>query len=127
MQKTKILGLALAGILWVTGMTPITAYGKVESTESVTVSEKNQGRDKRNNGFKERMKEAVKAWDSLDDSQRAQIYALLDEEMKLEQQLMDKLVELKVIQSEDGELIKAYMLDKYNKVKEEGKFPLFKQ
>ncbi len=124
MYKNKLCTLAIIGMLGIMSTTPTYAYA--QNINTVSVSENKQGNDKKA-PYKDKMKQARDKWNTLNENQKGEIYTLLEEEIKLEQQLLDKLVELGVMEKDDVTLFKIFMIEKYNKVKKSGEFPLYNQ
>ena len=124
MYKNKICTLAIIGMLGFMSISPMNAYAQEKNT--ISVSEKNQGNGKKA-PYRNKMKEAKEKWDSLNGTQKGEIYSILEEGIKTEEQLLDKLVELGVLEKDDATLFKIYMIEKYNKVKKSGEFPLYNQ
>lgn len=120
----KLCTLAIIGMLGFMTITPMNAYA--QENNFISVSEKNKGNSKKA-PYKNKMKEAKDKWDSLNSTQKGEIYTLLEEAIKVEERLLDKFVELGVLEKEDATLFKIYMIEKYNKVKKSGEFPLYNQ
>ncbi|MGB8450940.1 MAG: DUF2680 domain-containing protein [Anaerocolumna sp.] len=127
MDKGKLCGLGIAGMIGFLSLSPITTFAAETNTESVTQSENNKTLQDNNSVFKEKMKKASEKWKTLTSKQKEEVYSILEEEMKTENKLMDKLVEFEVLEKEDAELIKARMLNRFNKTKESGEFPFIRQ
>ncbi len=124
MLKAKLCSLAIACLIGCTSMSPISVLASETNSESVTLSEKNKDQKDKKSAFDDALKKASDKWDSLTEKQKAEVYALLENEMKAEIKLMDKLVELGVIEKEDANSIKVRMQDKLNELKKSGGFPL---
>lgn len=122
MLKAKLSSFAIACILGIMSIAPVYAYAAETDTKSITLSEKNQ-KDKKA-AFEEAMKKATEKWNTLTASQKADVYALIENEMKAEIKLMDKFVELGIISKEDATALKARMMERFSKLKESGEFPL---
>ncbi len=127
MDKRKLCGFAIAGMIGFLSISPITTFAAETNTESVTQSEMNKDQKDEKAAFKEKMKKASDKWKTLTSKQKEEVYALIENEMEVENKLMDKLVEFDVLEKEDAELIKTHMLDGFNKMKESGEFPFIRQ
>lgn len=127
MYKAKLCIFAIVCMVGFAGISPITAFAAETKPESVTPSEKNKDQKDKRAAFEEKMKKASEKWKTLTTKQKDEVYVLLDDKMKTENKIMDKLVELGVIAKEDATVIKANMLDRYNKLKASGEFPLMGQ
>jgi len=127
MHKVKLFGFAIVCMVGFMGISPITAIAAETNTESVTLSDANKSQKDRKAAFEEKMKKASEKWKTLTAKQKQEIYALLESNMQVEVKLMDKLVEFGVLEKEDVVNFKTHMLDKFNKLKESGEFPLIRQ
>lgn len=124
MNKTKFCSFALACIIGCTSISPLYAYAAETNTESVTLSESSKSQKDRHAAFDAAMKKATEKWNTLSEIQKAEIYALIEDEMKSEIRLMDKLVELDIISKSDGSAFNARLLERFKKMKDSGEFPL---
>lgn len=127
MNKIKLCGLALAGIISLTGLGTITANAAEANTESTALSEGNKDKNSKNAAFDEKIKKAESAWQALTSEQKEDIYMLLETEMNDEAKLLDKMVELKVLDKADADKFKAFKTQKLKKLRENGEFPLMKK
>lgn len=124
MLKAKIGSLAIACMLFCGSIGPVCAFAAETNTESITLSENTQNQQDKNAAFDAAMKKATDKWNSLSASQKAEVYALIENEMKAEIKLMDKFVELGIISKEDTTALKARMMDRFSRMKSSGEFPL---
>ena len=122
MDKGKICGFIIAGMIGFLSISPVTTFAAELNTESVTQAE-NQLYEDTQAAVKEKMKKASEKWNTLNDKQKEEVYLLLKQELNAQSQLMDKLAELGVLDKEDTEKMKSHLLDRYNKLKESGEFP----
>jgi ribosomal protein S20 len=127
MYKAKLCSFAIACIIGCTSLSPIYAYASETKTESVTLSEKDKDQKDKKAAFEEAMKKATEKWNALNDKQKAEVYTLIENDMKSEIKLMDKLVEFGIINKNDGSAFKARLMEKFKKIKESGEFPLTRQ
>ncbi|MDD3173794.1 MAG: DUF2680 domain-containing protein [Herbinix sp.] len=129
MLKAKLRGFAIASMVGCLSLTPAYAFAAETNTESVTLSEmdKNQNQNDKKAAFDEAMKKATEKWNALTDKQKAEVYSLIENEIKSEIKLMDKLVEFEIINKEDASSYKARMLERFKQLKDSGGFPLTKQ
>lgn len=127
MNRIKLCGLALAGMIALTGLGTITANAAETNTESATLSEGNKGKNSKDAAFDQKIKKAESAWQSLTPEQKEEVYKLLETEMDDEAKLLDKMVELKVLDKEDAARFKAFKTQKLEKLRENGEFPLMKK
>jgi polyhydroxyalkanoate synthesis regulator phasin len=127
MYKAKICSFALACMIGLGSLSPMYAYASETNTESVTLSENDKSQKDKKAAFDEAMKKATDTWNKLTDKQKAEVYSLIENEMKSEIKLMDKLVELGMINKEDAMTFKARMMERFKKLKESGEFPLTRQ
>jgi len=130
MLKTKLCGFAIAFMVGFLGFSPIAAAAAETNSESVTLSEKkNDQKDQKDKraAFEEKMKQAREKWNTLTAKQKNEVYTLLENEMMIEKQVLDKLVEFGVMDKNDANNLVNRMTQNYNKAKESGEFPFFKQ
>lgn len=127
MYKAKLSGFAIACMMGLIGISPNATLAAETNTESVTLSEKSKNHNEKKAAFEEKMKKANENWKALTPKQKEEVYSLLENEMLDETKLMDKLVEFGVIAKEDVEIMKAHMLERFNKIKESGEFPLLRR
>ncbi len=125
MSKSKLCGFAFACVLGIFAMNPIPAAAE-DNSESLTLSQKNKDQQDQRAAFEDAVKNAIEKWGTLNDKQKAEVYTLLENEMKAEYSLLDKLVELGVFNKEDATFIKERMQEKLNSIKKSGDFPLAK-
>jgi ribosomal protein S20 len=125
MLKAKLFAVAcLVGLI---GLCPRTAIAADTDTGSKTISEKDSGQKDRRSSFEEKMQKAAESWNALTKKQKDEIYNLLENSLKSEIKVMDKLVEYGVIGKEDAAAIKANMTDNLKSMKESGEFPFYRQ
>jgi uncharacterized protein YlxW (UPF0749 family) len=127
MDKRKLCGLVIAGMIGILSISPVTTFAAETNTESVTQTDTNKVRQDRKTVFREKMNKASEKWNSLTSQQKQEVYSLMEQDMELENQLMDKLAELQIIEKQDAEMIKSHMKNRYDKVKESGEFPFMRQ
>jgi len=124
MLRTKLYGLTIACTIGCVGLNPVDVSAAETNTATVTLSENNQGQNDKRAAFEEAIKKANEKWNTLSVKQKGEVYALLEDEMKAEMKLMNKLVELGVIEKDDASFIKARMQEKLDEIKKNGEFPL---
>lgn len=127
MYKAKLCSFAIACMIGSVSINPIATFAAETNTESVTRSETNTNQNDKKAAFEKKIKEANDKWMTLTEKQKEEVYVLIQNEMQIQNTLLDKLVELGVMQKEDAVNMKALMLENFNKVKESGAFPLFQQ
>ena len=126
MDKGKICSLAIVGMIGFLSISPITTFAAETNTESVTRSD-NLNKNKDRKAVEEKLKQASEKWNTLSTKQKEEVYSLLEEEMKVEGRLMDKLAELGILEQDDPEAMKSRMQERYNKIKDSGDFPFIRQ
>ncbi|SHO48716.1 hypothetical protein [Anaerocolumna xylanovorans] len=127
MNKIKLCGLALTGLLYAAGLGTITANAAETNTGSATLSEVNKDKNSKDAAFDQKIKKAETAWQSLTKQQKEDIYALLEAEMDDEAKLLDKMAEYKVLDKTDADRFKAFKVQKLKNLRESGEFPLMKK
>lgn len=125
MNKSKFFGFAIACIIGLLGISPIVTYAADTKSESFKLSDK--GNHDKRAAFDEKMKKANESWKTLTTKQKQEIYELLEHELESKIKIMDKLVKFGVMEKADAVKIKNHMLEGYNKAKNSGEFPLFRQ
>jgi ribosomal protein S20 len=126
MLKAKFCSFAVACSIGLVCLNPLNAYAAETNTESVTLSEKDKDQKDRNTAYEDAIKAAEK-WETLTAKQKAEVYTLLENDMKAEFKLMDKLVEFGMINKDDADAHKIRMMERLNKLKASGEFPLYRQ
>ena len=124
MLKSKLCGLAIAFTIGCLSYSPMAVLAADTNSESITLSENSQNQQNERASFDDMLKEASEKWDTLTDKQKAQVYSLLEKEMKAEIKMMDKLADLGVIKKEDAALLKTLMEEKLAEIRKNGEFPL---
>ena len=127
MYKAKLCGFAIASMIGFASMSPINAFAAETNKESVTLSETSSDQKELKASFENKMEKANEKWNSLTAEQKNEIYSMLESEMQIEMNLMDKLVEFGVMEKQDAIILRTYMMDKFNRLKESGDFPLYRQ
>lgn len=127
MYKAKLCGFAIACVIGLAGLAPITAFAAEVDTESVTLSEKNNDKKDKKTAYSDAIREAKEKWNTLTIQQKNEIYKLLEDEMKAQIALMDKLVEFGIMKKDDADKFKIHMARKLEEVKASGEFPLIRQ
>ncbi|HHV10650.1 MAG TPA: DUF2680 domain-containing protein [Clostridiales bacterium] len=122
MIRSKLCGVAMASMIGCFSMSPISVVAAETNMETVTLSESN--RENNQTSFDQIMKDASEKWNSLNDRQKAEVYSLMEKEMKTEVKLMDKLVDLGIMNKEDASMLKARMQERFDELKKNGEFPL---
>ena len=125
MSKSKLCGIVFACVFGIFAMNPMPAAAE-DNSESLTLSQKNKDQQDQRAAFEDAVKNAIEKWGTLNDKQKAEVYTLLENEMKAEYSLLDKLVELGVFAKDDATFIKERMQEKLNSIKKSGDFPLAK-
>jgi hypothetical protein len=126
MNKAKLCGFAIISMLGFAGLSPIAANAAETNSESETITEVNKDQNNqkdRKGAFKEKMKKATEKWNTLTSKQKDEVYAIMEDEMAVENKLMEKLVELGVFEKEDAASLKAFMEERYKNIKDSGVFP----
>ncbi|WP_312368664.1 hypothetical protein [Lachnoclostridium sp.] len=129
MNKAKLSSFAIAGAIGLASLSPITTVAAETKMESTTQTEiKTDCKDCKDKKaeYDKKMKAAREKWNSLSQTQKDEVYALLENNMKENNKVLDKLVELKVLEQSDVDIIKANQATKYQKMKERGEFPLLR-
>ncbi|MDF2537211.1 MAG: hypothetical protein K0S76_232 [Herbinix sp.] len=126
MYQAKLCFFAIACMAGLVGFSPVVTLAAETDTESVTLSEKDRDQKDNKSAYKKKMKEANQKWDTLSSKQKEEVYALIENKMKAEINIMDKLVDYGVMTKEDADAIKNHMTAKFKKIKDNGEFPLMR-
>lgn len=126
MYKAKLCSFAVACSIGLVFLSPVSTYAAETNTESVTLSEKDKDQKDKNTAYENALKAAEK-WNTLTVKQKAEVYALLEDDMKSEIKLINKLVELGLMNKDDADARKIHMMERLKKLKESGEFPLYRQ
>jgi hypothetical protein len=115
--------IALIGMLGSFVIHPTTSF--IDNTSHSSIVQSNKAEKEKDQKFQlqEKMKLAKEKWNKLTKQQKQEVYVLLENELKAENALTDKLVELSVISSEDAKFIKDKRITEFNQIKEKGEFP----
>ncbi|MDF2609893.1 MAG: hypothetical protein K0R92_1367 [Lachnospiraceae bacterium] len=127
MNKSKLYCFAIAGMLSFVGIQPITTLAKGTDTVIITQSDKTNNQQDKKAALKQKMEQANEKWNSLSADEKEEIYSLIESKLEAEDKVIDKLVELGVIQNEDAANFKTHLQNRFNKLKESGEFPLLRQ
>lgn len=127
MNKSKLCCFAIAGMLGIAGLSPVTTLAAETTMKTTALSESKDCKEERKAEFEEKMKTAKEKWNQLTQKQKDEIYTLVEDKMKVESNLMDKLVEFGVIEKTDAANIQKYKEKKFNQLKESGEFPIFRK
>lgn len=96
MNKAKLSSFAIAGVIGLASLNPITTLAAKTKTESTTQTEINtdgsETKDKKAE-FDKKMKAARERWNSLSQTQKDEVYTLLENEINEHNKLLDRLVE----------------------------------
>jgi hypothetical protein len=123
MLKVKLCSFAIACMVGIFGFSPVATLAAQTDPESVTLTEADKTQKDKRAAFEEKMKKASEKWNSLTAKQKDEVYAMIESNMKSESKLMDKLVELGVMDKKDAEILKTNMTEKFNEMKQSGDFP----
>jgi hypothetical protein len=126
MKKGKLCSLAIASMIGIVSMSPITTFAAETNSKSETLSEMNRNQEKKA-AFEKKMQKAREQWNKLTKEQKNEVYSIIENEMKVENELMDKLVEFGVMDKDDVALLKARMSEAFNAMKENDEFPFSRQ
>ncbi len=126
MLKLKLFGFAIAGMIGCMSLLPVNALASETNSETVTLSENNKDQKDKKPAFEDTLQKAIDKWATLTDKQKAEVYALLEKEMKAEFKLLNKLVDFGVLEKSDAKAICSRMQEKLDELRKSGEFPLAK-
>jgi len=126
MYKAKLLVFAALCMFGLGSINPDSALAA--DTQNQTVKDYNKsGKDNKRTSFDEIMKEANDKWNALNSKQKEEVYSLVEKELEIEMQLLDKLVDLGVMRKNDVALIKHNMQMRLDNLRSSGQFPFVRQ
>lgn len=108
------------------GIHPVAAMASQAPEQTEQLPEKNKDRKANRALFEEKMNNAIKKWDTLTIDQKNEVYALVENEMTAQDKILDKLTDLGVMAKEDAVMIKTERMNRLNKIRESGEFPLMR-
>lgn len=117
-QKLCLVALMLAFGLAIVQPTAVFATN--------TQTEKADPSTSRNNDSAERFNEAMDKWNKLSDSQKQEVYSILENKHKADIAILDKLVELGIIEKADADAMKSGLDIMYKQMTEQGEFPIMR-
>ena len=127
MVKAKLCTFAVACMIGFIGLCPGAVYAADTDSGAAALSEKDNEQKDRRSTFEEKMQKAADNWNTLTNKQKNEIYSLLENSLKSENKVMDKLVEYGVLEKEDAAAIKTNMANSLNSMRESGDFPFYRQ
>lgn len=127
MLKARLFGVAFACAIAIIGASPVTAFAAETDTQTVTLSEKDKDHKGNRALFEEKVNKAIQKWDTLTTAQKDEVYALLEDELKIQSKVLNKLAALGVIDKKDAAMIISERTERMNKMRQSGEFPLIKQ
>lgn len=127
MYKAKLLCFAVICMLGLGSINPSSVMAadtqqKAGSGQEITKSKKDNRAS-----FDEIMKNANDKWNRLSNEQKEEIYALVEKELRVEMELLDKMVDLGVMENNDVALIKNNMQMRLDNLRTSGQFPFVRQ
>jgi uncharacterized protein YwqG len=127
MLKTRLFGIAVACAIAMFGLSPATSFAAETDTQTMTLSEKEDNHKGNRALFEEKVNKAIQKWDSLTAAQKDEVYTLLEDELKLQGKILNKLTTLGVIDKKDADMILSERTERMNKMRQSGGFPFYKQ
>ncbi|MGF7145802.1 23S rRNA G2069 N7-methylase RlmK/C1962 C5-methylase RlmI [Anaerotaenia torta] len=126
MYKTRLFVLAAVVMAAMPGIHPVAAMASQAPEQTEQLPEKNKDRKANRALFEEKMNNAIKKWDTLTIDQKNEVYALVENEMTAQDKILDKLTDLGVMAKEDAVMIKTERMNRLNRIRESGEFPLMR-
>ncbi len=129
MFKTRLFGFAIVCAMAIAGVSPATAFAAATDTDTQTVTQSDKDQEHKGGKralFEERVNKAIQKWDTLTADQKNEVYALLEEEMKAQNKVMDKLVQLGVMDKAEAAKLQSKRAEHFEKLKKSGEFPLMR-
>lgn len=123
MTKAKLCSFAMISAIGIASLGSITTVAAQTNTDSVTLTENKKDHKDKKAVFEKKMKAAEEKWNTLTQGQKDEVYTLLMTELDNESKVLDKLAELGVLEKSDVDILKAFKIEMYNRLKESGEFP----
>lgn len=127
MYKAKLLCFAVICMLGLGSINPGSVLAADTQKKAGSGQEISNNRKDNRTSFDEIMKNANAKWNSLSNEQKNEIYDLVEKELRVEMQLLDKMVELGVMEKNDVALIKNNMQMRLDNLRTSGQFPFVRQ
>lgn len=126
-MKSKLCSLVIATAIGSIAFVPTKVFAKDTIGTSVIVSENmNQKKDTKTS-FDEKIRKANDVWKSLTNEQRNEIFSMLEEEVNIELNVLNKLVEYGILDKVDGDILSKHLLERFETIKNSEDFPLFRK
>lgn len=120
-KKYKKCVLALASVM-VIGSVGFTGQAEAAAPETASSSQNEEPEEAHRDG-----RRLMERWQSLKAEEKAQVYTLFEQRIKDDNAVLDKLVELGIMESDQADRIKQHRLERFEKQKENGEFPTMHQ
>lgn len=120
MKYQKLVVAAMAALMLTVSSTSVVLASDTTQTEK----DKKGPTEEEKQQWKERMNQAISKWESLSEEQKQEVYQLYDSQREMMNQIMDKYVELGIMNKEDAAKFKQHMEEQAKSMKENGKLPL---
>lgn len=119
-MKQRLCLVALTLVLGLTIVQPTAVFATNTQTEQEDTT------TSRNNDSADRYQQSVDKWNKLTDSQKQEVFSILANRQKADIALLDKLVELGVIEKADADSMKSGLNRMYKEMTEKGEFPIMR-
>lgn len=126
MKGSIFFNIAVGSLVGLLGVGPIQSFesrANINSNYSVI----QYGQETEQEYYRERTQKAKENWNKLTKAQKEEVYKLVNNRLKENNKILDKLVEFGVMDKADAESIKNKRIEKFNSMKEAGEFPLSRQ
>ena len=130
MIKSKLCSLVIATAIGSMAWMPMKASASDTQEKPVSktqVEASKEERKQQHDAFEKKIQKANETWKSLSKEQKNEVYALLESEVKIEIEVLNKLVEYNILEQTDADVIGQFMLERLNDLKKNEDFPLFRQ
>lgn len=127
MKKSKLCSFVIATAIGSIAFAPTMVSANDNTGASAIVSEVSNNSKDTKASFDQKIKKADEAWKALTDEQRNEIYAMLEDEVNIELNVLNKLVEYGILEKLDAEILSKHLLERFESIKNSDEFPLFKK
>lgn len=117
-MKQKLCLVALTLVLGLAIVKPTAVFATNTKTEEA------ETKKPQNKEGAERYQESLDKWNKLTDTQKKEVYSIMAIKRKADIDLLDKLVELGVIDASDAKAMKSGLEKMYKQMTEKGEFPI---
>ena len=122
MKRSLLFSIAIGSMMGLLSLGPVQTIAANDNTSFSVVAMKKDKEEE----YKEKIEKAKENWNALSREQKDEVYKLVNNRIKEDNKILDKLVEFGVMEKADAEFLKNSRLERFGKMKEKGDFPLYR-